>query len=136
MVYIKYCCLFSIIIIFTGCMPYHLTEQPGVSGQTVDSETNISLQNVTVRLEYASENIDTTDKIILTTKTSEEGTFHIAPKRKWGIYIVPTDFFPIPYSLVFIKENYITQTITFAHSMGEKQDTVDIGTVQLERKSN
>ena len=58
--HIKCYIVFFGIIIISGCVPYNFTEQPGVVGKIIDAETDEPIDNVSVRLEYKSN-----DKIII-----------------------------------------------------------------------
>ena len=117
-----------------GCMPYHFVEEPGVLGKVVDTETYEPIEDVVVQLKYSPRGGKAPSTYAVKAKTSNDGSFHIQPKKKWGIYIVPMDFFPAPYTLAFAHEEYSTRSISFSHAIGDKPDTVDIGIVSLNKK--
>ena len=111
-----------------GCVPYHFVERPG---NVVDTETYEPIEDVMVQLEASEESVYAPSAVAVKTKTSNDGAFHIQPKKKWGIYIVPMDFLPAPYTLAFAHEEYSTRSISFSYVFGDKSETVDIGTVSL-----
>ncbi len=132
-----YICILLYLSAFSGCMPYHFTQRPGVSGKVFDADTNSPIIDVKVQLgrDLPDERyFSIEDKSIYITKSSIDGNFYIAPKKKWGIYVVPMDIFPLPYKLTFTHENFNAHSIEFSYAAWDKPDTVDFGTIYLKQK--
>jgi hypothetical protein len=75
-----------------GCFPYQYTIRPGVSGSVVDDleATPIPNASIVVHTHYDAKH---TGETRIT--PNPDGTFFLAPAKKWGIYVMPMDvFFP------------------------------------------
>ena len=121
---------FPVIFWMTGCIPYHFTEVPGARGTVIDSETNQPIQGVVVELQGPNHIFK---DVTITSETQELGMFIFVPKKKWGIYIFPSDVFPIPYRALFSHEQYKDYQVEFSHRPMDKIDTVNLGTIKLDQ---
>ena len=74
----------------TGCMmPVRYTACPGASGMITDAESHDPVANAIVTIEsYQSGEYQVTKG-----STTMDGVFTIQPIRKWGIHVVPGDYF-------------------------------------------
>lgn len=118
---------------FTGCIPYHFTEKPGVLGKVVDSETNQPINDVDVKCKLQKDYIENGGVVV---KTSQDGTFYLPPQKKWGLYFFPMDCFPLQYNLIFSHNEYSQIQLEFQHSAIDKLDTLDFETVKLDPKGS
>jgi len=125
----------ALTLVITGCFPMRFTVRPGVSGVVYDNQTgallvgaevffskapytfyhftNQTVEGVTAEattpppppqppsLDAAIRNAS--PPVVFTDVT---GWFAIPPAKKWGLYIVPMDYFPPRPTLVIRAEGY------------------------------
>jgi hypothetical protein len=89
----------------TGCFPMHFVARPGISGTVVDEATSVPIANASVTLEMQA--VQGRMPASTTTTTDATGAFLIAPKRRWGIYVVPMDFMGLVGTAHFRAPGYI-----------------------------
>jgi len=111
----------------TGCIPYHYTIRPGVSGVVLDdrSATPIPGATVVVKNRQLSQKAE-----LLTLTTSPDGSFYLAPKRKWGIYIVPADVFGPWTEATISASGFESRSFTLSTSAMHPKE-VALGDVRL-----
>jgi hypothetical protein len=121
--------LVSFAIGLCGCIPYHYTLQPGVTGVVIDDRNSAPVPNAVVAV-TSRDSSRQTGKLLLA--TDADGKFHVVPKRRWGIYIVPMDIFG-PWTEASISApGYETRVFKLsASAMGPK--AVALGEVRLAR---
>jgi len=111
-----------------GCIPYHFTVRPGVSGTVLDVQTGTPITNAAIAVSPGRG-----DNPASEATTAADGSFFIPPQRQWGVYIVPGDVFPFPFALTVQRDGYQPIRIRFLHrAMGEGSIT-NFGTLTLWR---
>lgn len=63
-----------------------------------------------------------------------DGSFRIPPRRQWGVYLVPGDIFPLPFTLTVQREGYRRAVIEFLHRAMGDGATTNFGSIRLERE--
>ncbi len=117
--------LFSLCAATSGCFPYHYTIRPGLSGTVVAPESNTPLAGAAIS--FGGTN---TTAVAFST---EDGSFLVPPKRRWGIWIIPQDVFAMSWSVRVYHPGYETNftQFRFAASATGKDATVHLGVVSL-----
>jgi hypothetical protein len=112
-----------------GCIPYHYTLQPGVTGVVIDDGNSAPVPNAVIAVTSRDLSRHTGNLLLA---TDAEGRFHVAPKQRWGIYVVPMDTFG-PWTEASISApGYETKVFKLsADAMGPK--AVALGEVRLGR---
>ena len=104
--------------------------RPGVSGSIVDGHGSTPIVNasIVVHTHYSAKQIVDT-RIV----ANPDGTFALAPKQKWGIYIVPADVF-FPWSDATVEApGYETMEFRLNRSPMDSASKVALGEVRLNR---
>jgi hypothetical protein len=111
----------------TGCLPYHFTLRPGVSGVVLDGRDSTPITNATIVV-TTRDSSRQTGEIVLT--TTADGAFYVPPKQRWSVYIMPMDVFG-PWSKASISApGYASRSFDLsASAMGPK--AVSLGNVSL-----
>jgi hypothetical protein len=81
-----YSSLLSLCVVVTGCFPYHYTTRMGFSGTVVDADTFAPLAGARITL------LGSTNETTVAF-SAPDGSFVVPPKKKWGIWIIPQDYF-------------------------------------------
>ena len=115
-------------LVCSGCVAYHFTMRPGASGTVLDARTGLPVAGASVSLAP-----ERGDDPAGTATTAADGSFTLPPRRQWGVYIVPGDVFPSPFTLSVQHDGYQPATVRFFHrAMGD--DTVmNFGVLRLAR---
>ncbi len=100
--------LAGLIIGLTGCFPMHFIMRPGISGTVVDDATPRPVVDTIVTLRMRTVRGEITTSASAPAATDAKGAFAIAPARRWGIYIVPMDVFPLNGTAQFNAIGYAT----------------------------
>ena len=119
-----------ILLVCTGCWPYHFTHRPGAAGTVVDAENKAPIVGASVKLTRfgSKENKDAAAMI-----TQADGRFLIKPEQEWSIYIVPMDYFPMKAVITITSQGYFDLDKEFRWSMVGPSMT-DLGLVEMQRK--
>jgi hypothetical protein len=116
-----------VMILCTGCIPYHFTTRPGATGVVLDAGTHAPVVGAIVSVIPGRGD---GSKGVATTAT--DGSFRVPPRRQWGVYIVPGDVFPFPFELSVQRDGYQQVEVKFAHrAMGEGKIR-NFGQIQME----
>jgi hypothetical protein len=128
-------------IFCSGCIPYHYTLQPGATGTVVDSKSGCPLPDAQVILSSIHGTWDPTNNIdvfftnqVASTTSTNNGTFHIPPKREWSVLIfIPIDFPWKRYELRVENTNYQTLKFRFTSFPLDtgKQASTNFGVIKL-----
>ena len=94
-----------------GCMPYHFTKKPGISGTVLDSKTKEAIPEAIVELTTWS--FPEKKEKIETISTAVDGSFVLLAEQYWSIYIVPLDPGPLKVRVSIGKNGYIQFTKEF-----------------------
>jgi hypothetical protein len=117
------------VISTAGCFPYRYTLRPGVSGRVVDSRSADAIANATVAVRSRDFHHQTGELIL---HTRADGSFALAPKQHWSIYIIPMDVLGPWTSVTISAPEYASQTLQLTSSaMGPKQ--VALGEIRLKK---
>ncbi len=128
--YLNILLLLILIIPCSGCMPYHFTNKPGISGNVIDSTTKDAISGADVKLTTWSF-LDKKEKIE-TASTGENGSFNIPAEQRWSIYMVPLDPGPLKARVSIEKKGYREFTNEFyINTMGPS--ITNFKTLPLER---
>jgi hypothetical protein len=121
--------LLSIAFCLTGCFPYHYTLRPGVSGVVIDDRNATPIPGAIVVVSSHGPSQKAED---LTLTTGPDGTFYLAPRRRWGVYIMPMDAFGPWTEATISAPGFETRSFRLSASdMGPKE--VSLGNVRLEQ---
>lgn len=124
--WIHFFLLLPICFLMAGCFPYHYTTSPGLSGTVVNAETRKPLAGAAISYSGRTNNT-------VVTFSADDGSFSVAPERKWGIWIIPQDVFMMPCTISFshagCETNYVKFSFSFA--MTGKDATKQFGIVAL-----
>lgn len=130
------------ILLCSGCIayPHNFTERPGISGVVVDEKTKAALVDVRVDLgqviyhydEVVGKSYTETNKII-STSTLNDGSFKINPLKKWGLLIIPADYFGHTYCVSAEKSDYqrVASKFFFLQISNGKYSTTNLGVIKL-----
>jgi hypothetical protein len=119
-----------LIISCAGCMPYHFTKKPGISGVVLDSSTNDTIAEADVELTTWS--FPDKKEKNETISTRDDGSFVVPAEQYWGIYMVPLDPGPIKARVSIAKKGYTEFTRDFyINTMGPSVTKFD--NILLER---
>jgi hypothetical protein len=117
----------SLALVCSGCIPYHFTVRPGASGTVVDARTGLPVAGAAVSVASVRGHDPAGNAT-----TTPDGSFRIPPRRQWGVYIVPGDIFPFPFTLSVQQGGYQQAIVQFAHrAMGEGA-TTNFGVLRIE----
>ena len=123
--FVSFISLFALCLAASGCFPYHYTTRPGLSGAVVGGESHAPLAGA----EISFGGTNTTALAF----SAADGSFHILPKRQWGIWIIPQDVFALPWSVRIYHAGYETNCTRFgfrSSATGERA-TVQLGVISL-----
>jgi hypothetical protein len=121
--------LFALCITVSGCFPYHYTMRPGLAGTVVSTENNAPLANAGVWFDGTNAS--------LVAFSAADGSFYVPPRRKWGVWIIPQDVFPMRWSVRIYHPGYQTTHAQFlfrAAATGPAA-TQNLGTIPLKPTS-
>lgn len=123
---IPICVAIFLSVFCTGCFPVHVTTRPGATGVVVDADTRTAVVGATVSVIPLGIN-DPPAAV----DTGFAGAFQVPAKRQWGIYIMPTDIFPIAYRLSVRREGYRQTDVQFSFMPLGAGTTTNFGNIQL-----
>ena len=86
----RYLLLLSVCLASSGCFPYHYTDRPGITGTVVSAASQQPVVGAGIAF-------GRTNAIVA--QTAADGSFEIAPKKQWGIWIIPQDVFTRRYAV-------------------------------------
>jgi hypothetical protein len=107
-----------------GCFPYHYTNRPGLAGTVVSAQGDVPLAGAGI-----SFGTNTTALAF----SSADGSFYVPPKRRWGIWIIPQDVFPLHWTASVSHSGYETshREFSFLCSATGKAATEQLGVISL-----
>jgi len=73
-----------------GCIPYRFTTRPGAIGTVLDARTGAPVAGAAVSVTPVRG-----DDPVGTATTAADGSFTVAPRRQWGVYIIPPGHFRV-----------------------------------------
>jgi len=115
-------------LVLSGCViPYRFTPKQGATGIVLDEESGKPIPEANI--------VVTTHEGIMSTASGSDGHFEIASERQWGIYMIPMDPMPWPWSIRIsakgFQEFYKEETTNImAHGSRE------IGEIKLKKEPN
>jgi hypothetical protein len=116
-------------LLVSGCFPYHFTARAGISGVVVDSASSMPIPNATISLR------DRPGRSAASAYTDADGSFLIAPRLVWGIYIVPMDVFPYRTDATISALGYESVSLpVLPNPRGER--VVSLGRIQLRSRTS
>ena len=116
----------SMMLLCSGCIPYHFTTRPGASGVVLDARTGVPIVGAAVSVAPVRG-----DDPAGTATTETDGSFRVPPRRQWGVYLVPGDVFPFPFTLSVQHEGYQQTVVQFAHRAMGEGTTTNFGEVRI-----
>jgi hypothetical protein len=105
------------------------TKFPGASGRVVDAKTTAPISNAEVTLSLTQPAKEETKTVV----TDSNGVFTIAPKKQWGIYIIPMDFMAYLGHISVSAEGY-SNILKDLHSSPVGPEKTFYGDIALESK--
>jgi hypothetical protein len=114
-------------LLCAGCIPYHFTIRPGAIGSIRDSRTGVPVAGVNVSVVPSRGN-----KPVGRATTDTDGTFRVLPRRQWGVYIVPTDIFPMYFTLSVQHTGYQPVVVQFTHRAMGQGTLTNFGEIRIE----
>jgi hypothetical protein len=123
--------LLLITVGLSGCViPYKYSTQQGAAGFVSDESNGTPIQGAVVVVSQGRQNFSTTE-----TETQSDGTFSLPGTTKWGIYMVPMDPIPIPWSLKVSAEGYLDYSVDESTSILQKSIR-NLGEIKMKKEPN
>ena len=120
-----------IAIGLSGCViPFKYSTQQGAAGFVRDESNGAAIQGAVVVISQGRRNIS-----IAKTETQSDGTFRLPGTTKWGVYMVPMDPIPIPWSLKVSAEGYLDYNLDESTSILQKSIR-NIGEIKMKKEPN
>jgi hypothetical protein len=118
----------SLLLIFcSGCFPYYFTTRPAATGVIVDANTRAPIAGAEV--------VVTRERVegrVGKASSQSDGTFHTPSAHMLGVYIIPGDVFPFPFTLTIRHDGYQDYVQRISHrAMGDGSAHL-FGEIQLE----
>ena len=83
------------MLLCSGCIPYHFTTRPGASGVVLDARTGVPIVGAAVSVAPVRG-----DDPAGTATTETDGSFRVPPRRQWGGLPCARRRFPVSFYIV------------------------------------
>jgi hypothetical protein len=113
-----------------GCipMPYRFTLRPEVSGVILDAASSAPISNATVTCTTPTlSRGGTTDQVA---NSDASGRFDIPAMKRWGVYIMPMDYFFRPSRVVVAAPDHESRSLQVAADQPQGKPA-DLGDIRL-----